>query len=183
MDTGRFQIYWVLKPMTFHTKWQVNLAFTYKPVVVQSLNCVQLFATPWTAAHQASLSFTISWSLHKLMSIDLVMPSNHLILCRRLLLLPSIFPSIRVFSKDSVLHIGGQSLGASSSVLPKHIQGRSPLGWTGWISLQSKGLSGVFPNITVQKHQFFGTQLSLWSNSHIHRWLLEKPQLWLIRPL
>ena len=155
--------------MTFHTKWQVNLAFTYKPVVVQSLSCVQLFATPWTAAHQASLSFTISWSLHKLMFIDLVMPSNHLILCHCLLLLPSIFPSIRVFSKESVLHIGGQSLGASSSVLPKHIQGRSPLGWTGWISLQSKGLSGVFPNITVQKHQFFGTQLSLWSNSHIHR--------------
>ena len=128
-------------------------------------------------------SISISWSLLKLMFIDLVMPSNHLILCHRLLLLPSIFPSIRVFSKESVLHIGGWSLGASSSVIPKHIQGWFLLGWTGWISLQSKGLSGVFSNTTVQKHQFFGTQLSLWSNSHIHGWLLEKPQLWLIRPL
>ena len=72
---------------------------------VQSLSCVQLFATPWTAARQASLSITNSWSLLKLMSIESVMPSNHLILCRPLLLLPSIFPSIRVFSNESVLHI------------------------------------------------------------------------------
>ena len=72
---------------------------------VQSLSCVQLFLTPWTAACQASLSITNSWSLLKLMSIALVMPSNHLILCRPLLLPPSIFPSIRVFSKESVLHI------------------------------------------------------------------------------
>ena len=72
---------------------------------VQSLSHVQLFATPWTAAHQASLSITSSWSLLKLMSIESVMPSNHLILCRPLLLLPSIFPSIRVFSNESVLHI------------------------------------------------------------------------------
>ena len=105
MDTGRFQIYWVLKTKTFHTKWQVNLAFTYKPVVAQSLSRVRLFGTPWTAAHQASLSISISWSLLKLMFIDLVMPSNHLILCRRLLLLPSIFPSIRDFSRESALSI------------------------------------------------------------------------------
>ena len=72
---------------------------------VQSLSCVRLFATPWTAAHQASLSITNSWSLLKLMSIELVMPSNHLILCCPLLFLPSFFPSIRVFSKESVLHI------------------------------------------------------------------------------
>ena len=74
-------------------------------VVVQSFSCVQLFATPWTAAHQASLSLTISWSLLKLVSIELVMPSNHLVLCHPLLLLPLIFPSIRVFSNESALHI------------------------------------------------------------------------------
>ena len=87
---------------------------------VQLLSCVQLFATPWTAAHQASLSITSSQSSLKLMSIESVMPSNHLILCRPLLLLPSIFPSIRVFSNDSALRISGQSFGvsASTSVLP-----------------------------------------------------------------
>ena len=72
--------------------------------LVQLLSCVPLFGTPWTAAHQASLSFTISWSLLKLMSIELVMPSNHLILCFPLLFLPSVFPSIRVFSNESFLH-------------------------------------------------------------------------------
>ena len=94
------------------------------------------------------------------MSIELVMPSNHLILCHPLLLLPSIFLSIRVFSNESVLSSGGQSIGASVSVLPMNIQDWFPLGLTGLISLQSKGLSRVFSNITVQKHQFFGTQLS-----------------------
>ena len=130
---------------------------------VQSLSCVWLFATPWTAAHQASLSITNSWSLLKLMSIKLVMPPNRLILCHPLLLPPSIFPSIRVFSNRSALFIRGQSIGvsASSSILPMNIQDWSPLGWTGWISLQSKGLSRVFSNITVQKHQFFSSQLSL----------------------
>jgi len=90
-------------------------------VVVQSFSCVQFFVTPWTAACQASLSFTSSKSLLKLMSIDLVMPSNHLILCRPLLLLPSIFSSIRVFSNESALGISGRSIGASSSVLPMNI--------------------------------------------------------------
>ena len=86
--------------------------------------------------------------------------SNHLILCRPPLLLPSILPSIRVFSNESALHIGGQSIGvsASKSVLPMNTQDWSPVGWTGWISLQSKGLSRVFSNTTVQKHQFFGAQ-------------------------
>ena len=90
-------------------------------------------------------------------------PSNHLILCCPLLLLPSIFPSIRVFSKESVLHISGQSIGvsASASVLPMTIQDWFPLGWIGLISLQPKGFSRAFSNTTVQKHQFFGTQLSL----------------------
>ena len=259
---------------------------------VQSLSCVWLFATPWTAARQASLSITNSRSPPKPVSIESVMPSNHLILCLPLLLLPSIFPSIRIFSIESALRItwpkdwsfsfnispsnehpglisfsllilhkkmlntlhsgsiqfsrsvvsdslwphglkhtrppcpsptpgacsnsclqsrwchptisssvipfssclqsspasgslqmsqffisGSQSIGvsASASVLPMNTQDWSPLGWTGWISLQFKGLSRVFPNTIVQKHQFFSAQLSLWSNSHIHTWLQEKP--------
>ena len=133
----------------------------------------------WPHGVQASMSITNSRSLLKLMSIKSLMPSNHLILCCPFLLLPSIFPSIRVFSNGSVLCIftGGQSSGASAStsVPPMNIQDWFPLGWTGWISLQSKGLSRVFSNTTVQKHLFFGTQLPLWSNSHIHTWLLEKP--------
>ena len=97
---------------------------------------------------------------------------HHLILCHPLLLLPSIFPSIRVFSKESLLHIRWPKY--SASVLPMNIQDWFPLGWTGWISLQSKELSRVFSNTTVQKHQVFGAQVSLQSNSHIHTWLLEK---------
>ena len=89
------------------------------------------------------------------MFIESVMPSNHHILCCPLLLLPSIFPSISVSSKNQFFAWGGQSIGASASVLPVNIQEGSPLGWTGWISLQSKGLSRVFSNTTVQKHQFF----------------------------
>ena len=109
-------------------------------VVVQSLSCIWLFATPWTAACQTSLSFTILQSLLKLMSIDSVMPSNHLILCHLLLLLPSIFHSIRVFTTS-----GGQSIGASASasVLPANIQGWFPLGLNGLISLLSKGISSL----------------------------------------
>ena len=143
---------------------------------VQSLSRVWRFATPWITAHQASLSIINSQSSLKLMSIESVMPSSHLILCRPLLLLPPIPPSIRVFSNESTLHIGGQSteVSALASYLPKKSQGWSSE-WTGWISLQSKGLSGVFSNTTVQKHQFFGAQPSLWSNAHIHTWLLEKP--------
>ena len=131
---------------------------------------------PWTAAHQASLSITNTWILLKLMYVDLVMASNHIILCCPLLLLPSVFLSIRVFSKESVVHISSQSIGvsASASLLSMNIQDWFPLGWTGWMSLQSKGLSRVFSNTTVQKHQFFSAQLSLWSNTHIHTWLLEK---------
>ena len=141
-------------------------------ISVQLLSCVQLFATPWTAARQASLSISNSWSLLKLMSIESVMPFNYLILCHHLLFLPSIFPSIRVFSNESVFHIGGQSIAVSTSVLLTNIQDWFPLGL---IFLLSKGLSRVFSNTTVQKHQFFGGQLSLGSNSHIHTWLLEKP--------
>ena len=114
-------------------------------------------ATSWTAACQTSLTFTISWSLLKLMSIESVMPSNHLVFCPPLLLLPSISPSIRVFSSDSA-PCSGQSIGASAaiSVLPMNIQGWFPLGLTGLIPLLSRGLSRVFSSTTVQKHQFFG---------------------------
>ena len=119
-------------------------------VVVQLRSCVWLFATPRTAAHQASPSFTISWSFFKLTSFESVMRSNHLILCHPLLLLPSIFCSIRVFSNELLFTSGGQSMGASASVLPMNIQGLFPLGLTDLISLQSKWLSRVFSNTTVQ---------------------------------
>ena len=103
------------------------------------------------------------------MSIESVMPSNHLILCCPLLLSPSIFHSIRVFSNESPLRIRWPKycVSASTSVFSMNIQAWFPLGLTGWISLLSKGLSRVFSNTTVQKHQFFSTQLSLWSISHI----------------
>ena len=117
--------------------------------------------TPWTAACQASLSFTISQSLLKLMSTKSVIPSNHLVLCHPLFLLPSIFPSIRVFSNElAFFFIRWPSSGtsASASVLPMNIQDLFPLGMTGLISLQYKRLSRVFSNATVQKHQFIGVQ-------------------------
>ena len=155
---------------------------------VQSLSCVWLFATPWTAARQASLSITNTQSLLKLVSIELVMPSNHLILCRPLLPPPSIFPSIRVFPNESVLPISGQSIGvsASASVLPRNIQDWFPLGLTGLISLQSKGLSvSQFESISSLALSFlYGPSLTsvhdYWENhsfdyvvlcqqSHLHR--------------
>ena len=150
----------------------------YIIVVVQSLSHVQLFATPWTAARQVSLSFTISQSLLKLMSIESVIPSNHLFFCHPLFLLLSIFPASGSFLMSQLFASGGQSIGASASasVLPINIHDWLPLGLTGLISLQSKGLTSVFSNTTVRKHQLFGAQPSLWSNSHIHTWLLEKPQ-------
>ena len=142
---------------------------------VQSLSRVWLFATPRTAARQASLSITNPRSSLRLMSIKSVMPSSHLILCHPLLLLPPIPSSIRVFSNESALHIRQPKYwGFSFNISPMNTQDGSPLGWTGWISLQSKGLSRVFSNTTVQKHQFFGTQLSSQSNSRIHTWPLEK---------
>ena len=143
-------------------------------VVVHSLSHVQLFATPWTTACQAPLSFTISQRLSDSCPL-VVMPSNHLILYHPLLL-PSIFPSIRVFPVSQLFASSGQSIGAlaSASVLPMNIQGWFPLGLTGLICLLSKELSGVFSTNIIWKHQFFGTQPSLWSSSHIHIWSLEK---------
>ena len=122
---------------------------------VQSLSHVQLFATPRTAACQASLSITNSQNPPKPMSTELVMPSNYLILCCPLLILSSIFPSIRVFSNESALHIKWPKYWSFSFNISPSIE------HPGLISLQSKGLSRVFSNTTVQKHQFFGAQLSL----------------------
>ena len=128
----------------------------------QLLSHVQLFATPWTIAHQASLPITNSWSLLKIMSIMSVMPSNHLILCHALLLQPSILPSTGSFPMSQFFASCGQSIGVSAlaSVLSKSIHDWFPFGLTGWIYLQSKRLSRVFSS-TVQKQQFFSTQLSL----------------------
>ena len=127
----------------------------YKTLLfVQSLSRFQLFGTWRTAACQTSLSFTISWRLFKLMSIQSMMPSNHLILYHPLLL-PSIFPSIGSFLVSRLFDSGCESIGASASVLPMNIQDWFPLGLTGLI-LQSKGLWRVFSNTTVQKHQNLG---------------------------
>ena len=144
---------------------------------VQSLSHVRLFVTPWIEAHKASLSITdsqtsiklmpLSWWCHPTIS-SLVIPfSSHI----------QSFPASGSFQMSQFFAWGGQSIGVSAStpVLPKNTQDWSPLRWPGWISLQSKGLSRVFSNATVQKHQFFGTQLSSQFNSHIHTWLLEKP--------
>ena len=136
---------------------------------VHLLSGVQLFVTPWTAAHQASLSLTNSQSMLELMSSESVMPSNHLTLCHPLFL-PSVFHSIRVFSIESVLCIRWPKYWSFSfSISPSNeYSGLIFFRIDYLISLLSKGLSRVFSNTTVQKHQFFGTQLSLWSNSHIH---------------
>ena len=130
---------------------------------VQSLSHAWLFATPWITAHQASLPTTNSWSSPKLMSIKSVMPSSHLILGRPVSSWPQSLPASESFPMSQLFAWGGQSTGVSSSksVLPMNTQDWSPLGWTGWISLQSKGLSRVFSNTTVQKHQFFSAQLYL----------------------
>ena len=139
---------------------------------VQLLSCVQLFTTPWTAALHTSLSIINSCSLLKLMSIKSAMPSNHFILCHHLLL-PSIFPNIRVFSNESVLHIRW----------PKYRSFSFNICLSGLISfkvdyfdlLAIQGTLRAFSNTIFQRHQFFGAQLSLWSTSYIHTWLLEKP--------
>ena len=156
-----------------HVFWDSDIRCV---VAVQLLSCVWPLVTPWTAAYQASLSFTISQSLLKLMSIESVIKSNHLILCHHLLFLPSIFPIFRVFSNNLAFYLRWPKCwsSASASVFPMNILGWFPLWLTGLISLKSKGLSRVFFNTTVHKHQFLGTQTSLWFNSHIHTWLLDK---------
>ena len=144
----------VLQPLPQVSNCQFSL--------VQSLSCIGLFATPWTAAHQATLSTTNSRSLLKLMSIELVMPSNHLILCL-LLLLPSIYPSIRVFSKESVLRIRWPKYWSFSfSISPSSEYSGLISFRMDWLDLLGvQGISRVFSNTRVQKHQFLGVQLSL----------------------
>ena len=143
-------------------------------VVVQSLSLVWLFVIPWIAAQQASLSITNSRNSPKPKSIELVMPSSHLILCHPLLLLPSIFPIIRVFSNESALCIRWPKYGSFSFNISPFNDHLGLISFrTDWLSLLA--VSRVFSNTTVQKHQFFGAQLSLYSNFHIHTWPLEKP--------
>ena len=153
---------------------------------VQLLSCVQLFARPWTSAHQASLRITNSWSPPKPMSIELVMPSNHLILCRPLLLLPSIFPSIRVFSNESALCIRWPkywsfsfNIGPSNEH-PGLISFR--MDWLDLLAVQGTSKS-LLQHHSSKASILWHSSFFLQSNSHIHTWLLEKPQLWLYRPL
>ena len=157
--------------------------FTSQFSSVLSLSCVQLFATPWIAAHQASCPSPTPRVHSRLTSIESVMPSSHLILCCPLLLLPPIPPRIRVFSSESTLRMRWPKYWSFTfSISPS---GEHPglisfrMDWLqdvqDGLSLQSKGLSRVLSNTTVQKHQFFGTQLSSQSNSHIHTLPLEKP--------
>ena len=177
----------------------VKVYFHLKFCSVQSFSCVWLFAIPWTAVSQASLSITNYWSLPKPMSIESVMPSNRLILCHPLLLLPSIFPSIRVFSNESALHIRWPKYWSFSfSIIPSKeykglissrmdwldllaVQGTLKIHVNVWqnqysiVKLKKKIKNRVFSNTIVWKYQSFSTQPYLWSNSYIHTWLLEKP--------
>ena len=133
--------------------------------------------TPWTVARQASLSITNSQSLLKLMSIESVMPSNHLILWHPLLLLPSIFPNMRVFSNESVLHIRWPKYWSFSfSISPSNEYSGLISFRTNWLDLLA--VQGTLKSLLQHhrsKYQLFGAQLSLWSNCHIHTWLLEEP--------
>ena len=136
---------------------------------VQSVSHVRLFVTPWTVACQASLSFTISQSLLKLMSIELMMPSNHLILCYPLLLLPSIFSSIRVFSNESALCIRWPKYWSFSfSISPSNEYSGLISFKIDWFDLAVQGTLKHLLQHHIQEHQFFGAQLSSQSNSHIH---------------
>ena len=131
------------------------------------------FVTPWTTAHHTFLSFTISQSLLQLVSIESMISSSRLILSHPLLFLPSIFPSIRVFSSELALCLKWPKYWSFSfSISPFNV-------YSGMISLLSKELSRLFSNITVWKHHFFGAHLSLRSNFHIHTWLLKKLYLWI----
>ena len=161
----------------FKSMGKLKWWFLYSFSSVQSLSRVWLFATPWMTARQASLSITNARSSLRLMSIELVMPSSHLILCCPLLLLPPIPPSIRVFSNESVLCIRWPKCWSFSfSISPSKEHPGLISFRMDWLDLLAvQGTLRVFSNTTVQKHQLFRAQLSLWSNSHIHAWLLEKP--------
>ena len=161
-------------------KWKMSFIFILKTkgifVVVQSVNFVWLFAIPWTTAHQAPLSSTISLNLLKLMSTESVMFCNHLIICYPFSFCFQTPPASGSFQwVGSLCQVAKVLELKLQHVLPINIQGWFPLGLTSSIALLSKGLSRAFSNTTVLKYQFFGAQPSLWSNSHIRTWLLEKP--------
>ena len=165
---------WLLREISISSDIQV----TQQPSSVQFSRSVMSDSLwPHELQHARPLCPSPTPRVYSNMSIESVMPSNHLILHHPLLLPPSIFPGIRVFSDESGLHIRWPNYWSFSfNISPIiNIQDWFPLGWTGWISLQSKGLSRVFSNTTVQKHQLFGAQPSSQSNSHIHTWTLEKP--------
>ena len=147
----------------------IKLSFVF--VIIQSLSLVWLIVTPWTAVKQAPLSSTVSWSLLKFTSIESVMPSNHPMLCHPASSsAPNLSQHQDLFQWLGSSHQVAKSIraSASASVLPMNIQDWFPLGLTGLISWQSKGLSRASSSTTVWKHQFFNAQPSLWSNSHIH---------------
>ena len=162
--------------MAAMSTWRKNNFLRGFPIlfIVQLLSCVPPVVTPRVVACPASLSFTIFQSLLKFMSIESVMPSIHLILCHPLLLLPSIIPSIRVFNSESVLRIRWPKYWSFSIYPSNEYSGLISLGLLAGSPCTPR-LSRVYSNTTVQKHQSFGTQLSLWSNSHIRTWQLEKP--------
>ena len=156
---------------------KVLIVFDFQGRTQFTRSVVSESAIPWITARQASLSITKSRGLPKLMSSELVMPSSHLILCHPHSSCPQSLSASGSVSMSQIFTWGVQSIGvsASPSVLPKNTKEWFPLEWTGWISLHSKGLSGVFFNTTVQKHQFFSAQPSSQSNSHIHTWPPDKP--------
>ena len=155
----------------------MDFSSLHKSVSQFSHSVVSDSATPWIAARQASLSITSSRSLPKLMSIKSVIPSSHLILCRPLLLLPPISPSIRVFSNESTLCMRWPKYWSFSfSISPSNEHPGLNSFRMDWLDLLAvQGTLKSLLNTTVQKHQFFGAQLSSQSNSHIHTWPLEKP--------
>ena len=188
-EAWRATVHWVGKSQTrlsdvhFHFHSSASVLGVLQFSSVQLLSCVWLFCNPIDWLQHTRLScpsptpracsnscLSSQWC-HPTISFSVIPFSSHL----------QSSPTSGSFPMSQLFASGGQSIGvlASTSVLPMNTQDRSPLGWTGWISLQSKGLSRVFSNTTVQKHEFFRTQLSLWSNSHTHTWLLEKPWLWL----
>ena len=159
----------------------------FKSVSVQFRHSVvsDSFVTAWIAARQASLSITNTRSSLKLMSIKSVMPSSHLILCRPLLLLPPALPASESFPMGQLFAWCGQSAGVSAlaSLLPKKSQGWSPSEWTGWISLQSKGLSRILQHHSSKASILWCSAFFTIQISHPHTWLLEKQLPWLDGPL
>ena len=172
--TGEHSIMWLplMYTLNLNISLIAQLSLLCSRTAIQLLSSAQIFVTPWTEAHQVLLSSTASWSLLKFMSMSqwchptISFSATTFFLCLLSFPISESFPISQLFTS------GGQSSGASASVLPMNIQDWFPLDVNGFISLQSKGLSRVFSSTTVQKHQFFSTQPSLYSNSHIHTWLL-----------